>query len=175
MLIRRKRKMDENEMKEAVELQDANSLNESEEMAVETAESEEQNEINGEKPVEEAVDYVACSPIEKFRSQAEAFARGKGLDEEELNRGLEQLRIIGEGWQTSMLTLDMVDLLIKGIRYDNDVENAAAEGEIRGRNAVIEEEFMKEPESDGLPHLRSGGSVGKSGKINTIFDLAREA
>lgn len=76
------------------------------------------------------------------------------------------------------LDRETMEILLKGVDYDADVEKAMAEGEIRGRNAVIVEEFRDlraEQKDDGIPRL--GGSPGMSSakRSNTIFDLARDA
>lgn len=65
----------------------------------------------------------------------------------------------------------LFDILHRGVDYDRAVSEAAAQGEIRGRNARIEE-LIKE-ETDGVPHPQGAGF--NPMKAQSIFDLARGA
>lgn len=67
----------------------------------------------------------------------------------------------------------MFGVIAKGSDYDRAVSEAEAEGEVKGRNARIDEIFAR-PEDDGLPHLPSGPSEYER-REPSIFDLARGA
>ena len=64
--------------------------------------------------------------------------------------------------------------LLKAVSYERMLEEADAAGELRGRNASIDELTDLMLDSDGVPHA-SGCGAGAKPKVSTIFDLAREA
>lgn len=110
-----------------------------------------------------------------FVAMASAFARGRGMPSEELDSAMAELRRIGEGWRNGTPDVGMLETVIKGLDYDRAVAVASRDGEIRGRNAGIEETYMRPEESDGLPHLSGGGTARSGKRVASIFDLARNA
>lgn len=69
---------------------------------------------------------------------------------------------------------DLFDLILKGVDYDRALAEAETRGEIRGRNARIEEEKNFRFEGDGVPHPGTGGNTYDSPQPS-IFELARGA
>ena len=69
----------------------------------------------------------------------------------------------------------LMEMLFRGADYDRAIADAAEAGEIRGRNARIEELMTEESEGDGVPHPDTGGGSFKTGRLPSIFDLARNA
>lgn len=69
---------------------------------------------------------------------------------------------------------ELYRLIVKGADYGAAVERAAAEGEVRGRNANITEQMEMELDSDGVPHPGVGGNV-YNAPVPSIFELARGA
>ena len=59
-------------------------------------------------------------------------------------------------------------------KREPEADEADAAGELRGRNASIDELTDLMLDSDGVPHA-SGCGAGAKPKVSTIFDLAREA
>lgn len=111
-----------------------------------------------------------------FRQEAESFAKGKELPAERLEAGIEMLKKIGEAWRTGELTVELLDVALRGIDYDDAVAKAFADGELKGRNTQIEEKYMRPEDSDGLPHPSGKGSASRSARrVASIFDLARDA
>ncbi len=71
------------------------------------------------------------------------------------------------------LSIDFLKILLNGITHDRDVMVARTEGELAGRNALIEEKLVKNTVDDGLPALKSGsGAVISKPRPTSIFDLA---
>ncbi len=68
--------------------------------------------------------------------------------------GIMKDAIIGKFTRESLL------MALKALRHDNDVEQAEIEGEVRGRNAKIEEKLRKGSRGDGTANLagKNGGS-----------------
>ena len=77
------------------------------------------------------------------------------------------------------VTPETLDMVSKALNYDNDIENAGKEGEVRGRNAKIDEKLRKGSKGDGTVQL--GGSEATAGtpsrrkRSNPIFDIADQA
>ncbi len=81
---------------------------------------------------EMATESEKATPISVFRDSAEAYAKGRGLSENELEDGLEQIRIIGEGWKERKLSVEMLVLFVKSLGYDRDMRTEIAAAEVRG-------------------------------------------
>ncbi len=112
----------------------------------------------------------------EFRLEAESFAKGKELPSERLEEGIGMLKNIGEAWREGELTVELLDVVLRGLDYDKALGKAFAEGELKGRNTQIEEEYMRPEDSDGLPHPQGKGNAGRSAhRVASIFDLARDA
>lgn len=92
-----------------------------------------------------------------------------------LNGAVEFMDGLGLEVSVRKMPVELLALVAKGLEYDRAVAAALAEGELKGRNVKIAECFMK-PDSDGLPHLGSQGSLkGVQSRTSSIFDLARGA
>lgn len=66
-------------------------------------------------------------------------------------------------------------LLAKALDYEHAIAVAEQRGEIRGRNANIEERMRDATDSDGVPHPGCGQGAPLRSAPTSIFDLAREA
>lgn len=73
------------------------------------------------------------------------------------------------------ITDETVRLIALGLDYERAVKEADAAGEIRGRNAAIEERLLTRNDSDGIPHPGGGHGAGATTHAFSIFDLARSA
>ena len=74
-------------------------------------------------------------------------------------------------------TAESIDMAMKAINHDVDVEVAGHEGEVRGKNTRIEEKLRKQQKGDGIPNMDgSNRRAGSQAKANRgIFGLADEA
>ncbi len=77
--------------------------------------------------------------------------------------------------EAGMITDETVRLIALGLDYERAVKEADAAGEIRGRNAAIEERLLTRNDSDGIPHPGGGHGAGATTHAFSIFDLARSA
>lgn len=69
-----------------------------------------------------------------------------------------------------------IDMALKALHHDADVEDADAEGEVRGRNEKISEQLARGRRGDGVPRLSGKNNVrGRSEKPQSIFDIAAGA
>lgn len=92
--------------------------------------------------------------------------------EESLRDVLNGLR---EGIESGHVSEETAQLLALGLDYERAVKEADAAGEIRGRNAAIEEKLLTRNDSDGIPHPGCGQGGASAQHSFSIFDLARNA
>ena len=107
-------------------------------------------------------------------ASVEGFARGGGLSHQEIDSSLKMLFNIAVSVRNGVPTLDMIEVLMKGISYDQRLEEEVRAAELRGRNANIEARMRTKTAGDGVPHLesRSGGNEKRN---RGIFSLAEDA
>lgn len=86
------------------------------------------------------------------------------------------LKIVHEG-VAGKFTPETIDMAVKAINHDVDVEDADRAGEVRGRNAKINEKLKKASRGDNLPVLDgANGNEPKQKDIRrNIFQLAKMA
>ncbi|MDE6071332.1 MAG: hypothetical protein K2G53_02135 [Muribaculaceae bacterium] len=147
------------------------SLESSEEGSLES--SEEGVVSSGEGSLES--EEVPCGITDEFRIASEAFAKGKGLELTDVEKGINLLQEIGEGWRDGELTVEMLEIALRGLQFERAVAEAREAGEIAGRNLQIDEKYMHPVESDGIPHLGGSNARRSAERIASIFDLARNA
>lgn len=136
--------------------------------------SEEDSLESGEEGSLES-EEVPCGITDEFRIASEAFAKGKGLDLTDVEKGINLLQEIGEGWRDGELTVEMLEIALRGLQFERAVAEAREAGEIAGRNLQIDEKYMHPVESDGIPHLGGSNARRSAERIASIFDLARNA
>ena len=82
-------------------------------------------------------------------------------------------RLVTEA-QMGIYKPENIQMAIKAINYDRNIEEVAYEAEVRGRNAKIEEKMRQL--GDGTPQLGSRNiKVKTTPKQGSIFDIAQEA
>lgn len=105
---------------------------------------------------------------------ASEIAAGLGKPELE-DRLQETLAGLQAGIAAGRITDETVRLIALGLDYERAVKEADAAGELRGRNAAIEERLLTRNDSDGIPHPGGGHGAGATTHAFSIFDLARSA
>lgn len=97
-----------------------------------------------------------------------------GYSEDEVNAALDFLNGIIHDGIVGKYSRESIEMAIKAMNHDTDVSDAAYEGEVRGRNARIEEKLRKPSEGDGTVML---GGRNRQEPLNekpqSIFDTAR--
>lgn len=86
------------------------------------------------------------------------------------------LKIVHEG-VAGKFTPETIDMAVKAINHDVDVEDADRAGEVRGRNAKINEKLKKASRGDNLPVLdgANGNEPKQKDTRRNIFQLAKMA
>ena len=76
---------------------------------------------------------------------------------------------------SGVISTATAETLLRAVSFDRAVGIALHEGEVKGRNARIEEQLISSTKSDGVPAL--GGARGSNSprRSQSIFDLAGEA
>ena len=172
-LFKKKKKEDDAEERQAPqEMQEVQEVQE----AVEVLEAEEVQEVSPaaeEENPEEAGPETSEAEGLKLPVASEIAAT---LGHPELEAGLQETLT---GMQAEIaagrITDETVRLIALGLDYERAVKEADAAGEIRGRNAAIEERLLTRNDSDGIPHPGGGHGAGATTHAFSIFDLARSA
>jgi hypothetical protein len=103
----------------------------------------------------------------------EAWLEDAVPEEERREAARRTMSMVREALRSGSYDDALFDVIAKGAYYDRAVEEAELAGEVRGRNASIDELMTIEEDGDGVPHPGSGGGdVGN--RAPSIFDLARE-
>jgi hypothetical protein len=89
--------------------------------------------------------------VEKFRTE-------KQLSEPEMNEFAGTLQKTLSDIMDGHYTVDFLNMMYKALKYDEAVEENRRQGEIKGKNAKIEElKGKKDDKGDGIPHVASQG------------------
>lgn len=90
----------------------------------------------------------------------EAVQKQDGLSDEDLDKAMDFLLGIMKDGLLGKFSAESVRMAVKALRHDTDVEDASREGEVRGRNARIEEKLRRSGRSDGTADL-AGSNGGR--------------
>ena len=87
----------------------------------------------------------------------------EGYSEEEIDECMSFLMQVIRDGLLGKFTRETIEMAMKAQKHDADVEEADRAGEIRGRNARIEERLRKTNRGDGIPNL-AGRNASNSGR-----------
>lgn len=124
-----------------------------------------------EKELEETYQANLAESLETISSIQEE----KGYSDEQIDQAFEWLMGVIQDGVVGKFTPEIIDMAMKAQNYDADVAQAEAEGEVRGRNAKIEEKLRTRKTGDGLVALEGNNGSTGSRKPQSMFDLANEA
>jgi len=93
-------------------------------------------------------------------SNIESVQKKNNLSDDEVDKAMQLLQQIVTDGVMGKFTPETLDIAMKAINHDVDVKNAGEEGEVRGKNAKIEEKLRTSKKTDGTPNLdgKSGGT-----------------
>lgn len=146
---------------------------EADEAEADKAEAEADKAEHEADKVDAETETEAVGPLGLDRD-SEAAGFGSGLTEEDFAKAEELGELICRDRMAGSYSVQSRNALLKAVSYERMLEEADAAGELRGRNASIDELTDLMLDSDGVPHA-SGCGAGAKPKVSTIFDLAREA
>ncbi len=107
----------------------------------------------------------------------EKIQQERGLTDDQIDAAYDLINQIANDAVLGKLSEQTVDMALKAINHDSDVQNATSEGLIAGKNTKIEEKLRKPNKGDGTPNLQgSNNAPSKQQKRRkSIFDWAQEA
>lgn len=100
--------------------------------------------------------------ILETRDLVEKMKQDEGLTDDDIDEAMEFLVNIMKDGLLGKFSPDSIHMALNAINHDADVENAAQEGEVRGRNTKIDEKLRKGRRGDGTANLD-----GKNGGVGT--------
>lgn len=106
----------------------------------------------------------------------EVFQQEHGLSDADVDKTVVRLLDIVKDGIVGKFSRESLESARKSLNYDADVEEASIDGEVRGRNAKIDERLRRRETGDGTAPLdgKNGGVRGTPTSPNSIFDWARE-
>lgn len=114
--------------------------------------------------------------IQETRETVEKLQQDENIPDEQIDAAMDFLLNIMRDGILGKFSADSIHMALKAINHDEDVIDAANEGEVRGRNAKIQEKLRQSKRGDGMPQLSGKNNKGtQPKKANSIFDLAKEA
>lgn len=90
----------------------------------------------------------------------DAYQEKNKLEDEAVDALMNTVSAIARDYISGKVTEETLAMVSNAINHDNDVQAASQEGEVRGRNAKIDERLRKAGKSDGTPALdgKNGGA-----------------
>lgn len=103
----------------------------------------------------------------------ETWASGKGISEEDIDNAVTALSKLCGDFILGKIAPESIEMMLKAMNYDTAVEEAAAEGEVAGRNAKIEEKLRKSKKGDGTAPLDGKSVTNRPNKVKDLGALNR--
>ena len=106
----------------------------------------------------------------------ERMKQERGISDDMIDDAWEYLHHVADAAIRGTFTEEDIDMALKAVNHDADVENARTEGTVAGRNARIDEKLRKPKTGDGTPVLSGSNNAPTRKNTNqSMFDLADEA
>lgn len=99
--------------------------------------------------------------LQESLANIESVQQKNKLSDDEVDKAMQLLQQIVTDGVMGKFTPETLDIAMKAINHDADVKNASEEGEVRGKNAKIDEKLRTAKKTDGTPTL--DGKSGKAG------------
>jgi hypothetical protein len=123
----------------------------------------------------EQIEEQAEAAREKGQQMRVAFQEEHDYSDEEMTRFLKEVQtyVNGDPANGGQLPEDFLEVMHRGMRYEEDVEAAREEGETKGRNQQINERREKKKQKgDGLPKAPDGSAGDQEEKADPDGALA---
>lgn len=113
--------------------------------------------------------------ITETLSTIEAMQQEDGLTDEDIDSAMDFLINIMKDGLLGKFSRESIQMAIKAIKHDSDVEQADREGEVRGRNSKIEEKLRKTGRTDGTANIggKNGGGKGTGRDMPDLGAIGR--
>lgn len=108
----------------------------------------------------------------------QAYQQQSGLSDDEVDMGIKQLEQIASDAIVGKIAPETLELILKGQKHDADVQQAATDGEVKGKNTKIDLS-LKKREKSGMPATLNSGNgqqptkrIAPSGR-KSIWDVGK--
>lgn len=81
------------------------------------------------------------------------YQQQNGVSDEDIDKAMALLVSIANDAVLGKFSPESIDMALKAVNHDTDVEEAAIEGEVRGKNTKIEEKLRNKKKGDGTANL----------------------
>lgn len=105
---------------------------------------------------EKELEKVYEENLKQSLSSLEALQSEKGMSDDEIDEAMVLLTTIASDFIIGKITPETMNMVFAAINHDTDVEQAAIEGEARGKNIKIEEKLRKAKPQTTMPANLSG-------------------
>ncbi|MBD5201800.1 MAG: hypothetical protein HDS81_00580 [Bacteroidales bacterium] len=96
-----------------------------------------------------------------------------GLTDEQIDAAADWIKEVTNDAVIGIIKPETIDMALKAINHDADMEAASTEGEIRGKNAKAEAQLRKPKRGDGTPTLAGANNApAPARQKSSIFDIA---
>lgn len=102
--------------------------------------------------------------LQKSLANLAQMQQETGLSDDEIDAAMELIATISKDFIVGKITPETMKIAFNAINHDNDVATAGEEGEVRGRNAKIEEKLRKSKKGDGTASLNGKNGSPKPAK-----------
>lgn len=114
------------------------------------ANKEFQQKVAKNKELQAAWEQNMATSLENIAAKQEEL----GLSDEDVEKGMDKLADIVNEYNNGNLSMETIQMFLKAENHDADVAAASREGEVKGRNANIEEKLRKSRKENGsVPNL----------------------
>ncbi|MCD8292766.1 MAG: hypothetical protein LUC23_03265 [Prevotellaceae bacterium] len=113
---------------------------------------------------EKEFDQEYAKNMEQTKQTLDEVQQQEGLTDDEVNAAMEFLIGIMKDGILGKFSHESILMARKAINHDQDTQEAAHEGEVRGRNAKIEERLRRRAKGDGTPDLAGKNAGGGTGR-----------
>lgn len=136
---------------------------------VEAAGKEYKESIAANKKYEEEYSSNVQSTLEAI----DAYQAENGLSDEEIDAILNNLSNIARDFVAGIINANTLKMVSDAINHDNDVATANHEGEVRGRNAKIDEKLRKASRGDGTTPMDGQNGAPRAAQRSNMGALDR--
>lgn len=124
----------------------------------------------------------ASENFQNFVKSFDQYVSEKGYDDKRKEDVFSGIMDVAENMLTGNIPMSVVELIDKGLNYDQDVQEAADTGFVEGKNEVVRDKIEKRSvKPDVMPDLAAGTGAGnerkvarKSNKPKDFFDVFKE-
>lgn len=125
---------------------------------------------------EKKLDEEYQSNLAESLQTLEKFQQERGLSDDEIDNIMEFLVGIMKDGIMGKFSVSSMEMARKALNHDTDVADTGQEGEVRGKNARIDEKLRKQDKGDGTARLdgkngKAGGKITRSlGALDNFGD-----